>query len=149
MESASRLKIVLWPSRRLVLLLGAGHLGAALAVFVLDIPLLAEIAVGAVIVANAGYQITRVALLRTGASITALELDRDGGIAFATRGGEWEEAELLGTSFVSSPLIVLNLRMTRTRAVRHAVLMDDSADPESLRELRVLLRWGRQRQPSR
>lgn len=113
-----------------------------LAVFTLDLPLWAKIGVSAVIIASAGFQISRVALLRVDTSIVALELDRDGSAAFAIRDGAWQESTLLGTSFVSPFLIVLNLRVNQSRAVRHVVLMEDSADTEALRELRVLLRWG-------
>lgn len=113
-----------------------------LAVFTLDLPLWVKIGMSAVIVASAFYQIVRVALLRADTSIVALELDHDGSAAFAIRDGAWQEASLLGTSFVSPLLIVLNLRLNQSRAVRHVVLMEDSADSEALRELRVLLRWG-------
>jgi hypothetical protein len=139
---ATRLRISLRPSRRFLAVLAAGHLAAMFAVFALDLPLWAKTGVSAVIIASAGYQISRVALLRADTSIVALELDRDGSAAFAIRGGGWQEATLLGTSFVSPVLIVLNLRVNQSRAIRHIVLMEDSADTEALRELRVLLRWG-------
>lgn len=142
MEPATRLRIALRPSGQLALLLGAGHLAAIAAVFTLDLPLWAAISIGVALGANGFYQGERIALLRMRSSIVAFEIDRDGAAALATRDGAWHEAMLLGSSFVSASLIVLNLRVPQTRAVRHVVMMGDSADAETMRALRVMLRWS-------
>jgi toxin CptA len=51
------------------------------------------------------------------------------------------EASLLGTSFVSPYLAVLNLKPGNSRLARHIVLLPDSLEKEEFRQLRVLLRW--------
>lgn len=74
-------------------------------------------------------------------AIIAFRLGADCKCAFQIRRGDWVEASLLGTSFVSPYLTVLNLKPEYGRFARHIVLLPDSLEKEEFRQLRVLLRW--------
>lgn len=56
-------------------------------------------------------------------------------------GGQWQEAELLPSSFVSAYLVVLNLRLAEEKWARHVVILPDGIEAEQFRQLRVNLRW--------
>lgn len=72
----------------------------------------------------------------------ALRIAPDGRLQ--TQDGEeaWRDVEVMGDSFVSTALIVLRYR-TPGGQVRTLTLLPDSADADSLRRLRVSLRWAR------
>lgn len=65
----------------------------------------------------------------------------DGALLLDRREGENVRATVLGTSYVSASLTVLNLRIIGRRLVEHVLVVPDNVDPEAFRQLRVLLRW--------
>jgi len=83
------------------------------------------------------------ALLRTPGSAVSLELAEDGQASWRDRGGAWHEGTLGTSHFVSSLLVVVELK-PRHRGVKRLILLADSASRDELRRLRVRLRWGRQ-----
>jgi len=54
---------------------------------------------------------------------------------------------VLGSSYVSGWLTVLNLQTSDGRKCRSVVILPDAADMEPCRRLRVWLRWGIPRTP--
>jgi toxin CptA len=50
---------------------------------------------------------------------------------------------VLGTTFVAPWLIVINLKLERSRCARAVVILPDATDRESFRAARVWLRWRR------
>ena len=71
-----------------------------------------------------------------------MRLQADGQLQSRDEAGEWCDIKVLGDSLVSPALIVLRYRTADQR--RHTrVLLGDSADADSLRRLRVSLRWTR------
>jgi toxin CptA len=135
------LKIALRSSRLLAVIMALAH-GAAIAVVVLvDIP----VPVKAVAAAGlAGYWLVivrRQSLLLTADSAVAIEISSDGNFSIQTRRGEWSECEVLGSTYVTPWLTVLNLRESEDRASRRIVILPDSVDAEDFRKLRLWLRW--------
>ncbi len=129
-------EIELKPSRRLGLLLAGMLLLALAAISLAALPgslqwMLGLVATG---LSVRGW--------RGSAPIARLRIAADGRLQCLDDVAEWRDAEILGDSFVSTALIVMRLRMA-DRRVLTLVLLPDSADAETLRRLRVSLRWTR------
>ncbi len=71
----------------------------------------------------------------------SLRIKADGQIQLSLAGGDWHHAEVLPDSFVSPGLGVVRLR-TADNTVYRFTLLPGSASPETLRRLRVSLRWA-------
>ena len=109
----------------------------------LDVPLEIKLALAAAIAAGLVHALWRYASLRSPCALVALEL-RDGREAHVqARDGQWHHARILGTSYVSPGLTVLNLKIDGCLLARHLVIAPDMLDSEDFRALRVILRWGR------
>ena len=80
------------------------------------------------------------ALRRGKRSVCALELAADGSARWQDGSGQWHDAHILPSSYVSGWLVVMNLG-AGSRSVRPLVLLPDCAPAEELRQLRVWLRW--------
>ncbi|MDH5536325.1 MAG: hypothetical protein OEZ08_12260 [Betaproteobacteria bacterium] len=143
MDAAAPFIIALRPSRRLAWLLGLAHLAAAGAVWVLELPLWLAIPLVLSLAVHGVTQVARAALLRGVNSVMAVEAGRASGVPFRDRDGAWHEGSLLGSSYVSPVLTILNLRLAATRGLRHVVILPDAVDPDEFRRLRVWLRWSR------
>ena len=129
-------EIELKPSRRLGLLLLAMRALALLAIGQAALPAAARLALGA----------TAIGLGLRGwhwaAPTMSLRIAPDGRLQCLDDAAEWHDAEVLDDSFVSTALIVVRYR-TADRQVRALTLLPDSADADTLRRLRVSLRWAR------
>lgn len=136
------LKISLKPSRRLALLLCVAHAAAAGAVLAIDLPIWLKLSLGLLIGASCGVYLYATALLRSGGAIVGLEIRDDDALSIQTRRGEWREGRLLGSTFVSPYLTILNIGTEGRFLARHVVIMPDGVDAEDFRRLRVRLRWG-------
>ena len=95
-----------------------------------------------VIAASLAWILWRTAALRAAQAIVALEIVEDGRLSVQTRRGEWLECELLGSSYVSPRLTILNLKPRGGGRTRHIVLVPDNVDEHDFRRLRAWLRWG-------
>lgn len=137
------------PSRWLAVLLGAAGVIACVLVAMLPILLWGKLVFGAVAMLCTFYHISRHALLRMPGAITALEVSSEGAMRCMTRDGDWTNADVLGDSFVTPWLTVLNLRLPERRFARHLVVLPDAVDAEAYRGLRVWLRWGSQVLPEK
>jgi toxin CptA len=142
-------RIEITPSPTLAIALCAVHLAAGAAVWHSALPLsLMSVSIG-VIGAALGWSLHGRALLRLATAIVALEITAAGQISFLTRRGTWHACELLGTSYVSPRLTILNLRARGCRLARHVVLVPDSVDAQDFRRLRIWLRWAPRPEASR
>jgi toxin CptA len=88
----------------------------------------------------------RHAVLRTSQSVVAIEIRDQFVAAIETPKHGWRSARILGSTFVTSALTVLNLRVDGERLTRHVVLVPGNVDADEFRRIRVLLRWLRLRQ---
>jgi len=119
----------------------AAHLAAAGAAWLAPVPVWLKAAITLAIAASLVDTLARKAALHSDAAIVSLEVTDGGRVAFMTRNGEWRAAELLGTSYVSTYLTILNLKPQDGR-VRHVVLLPDNVDAQAFRRLRIWLRWA-------
>jgi hypothetical protein len=144
---------VLWvavrPSRILTWLIGCGHAMAAGAVLAALPQAHLRVLAGLALLASALRAIARHALLRDRHAVAALELHGEAGCTLVQRDGTRAAAQVLGSSYVTRALTVLHLRQESRRRLRYVVLMSDSAAPETLRRLRVRLRWRDESSASR
>lgn len=141
------LKISLAPSTTLLYGIGAVHAVAAFLLLATDIPGSVKTAGMLVLGASLAFYLWRIVLLRSPQSIVAIEIG-DGDkqkIAFQTRNGRWHACRLLGTSFVSPGLTILNLNPEDARLMRSVVIVPDNVQSEDFRQLRIWLRWKAQR----
>lgn len=136
------LRIDLAPSKYLAATLVAVHTGSVLVLIPLAMPLLSKLTIAIAVGATLARALRSAALLRSRISIVALEFHEENLVALRTREGRWHTARILGTTFVSPLVTVLNLRVAGRRLVQHVVIVRDSVGAEDFRRLRVLLRWG-------
>lgn len=137
-----RLKIALNPSRHLVLWLCLAHASAAVATLLVDLPLMLRLAAVLIIAASCGYYVYGNALLRSEKAIVLLDIGEPGKLTFQTRHGTWHDGILLGSSFVSAYMAILNIKTEGELLARHVVIMPDSTGEDEFRRLRVRLRWS-------
>ena len=124
------------------MLLCAAHVGAAGAVWATPIPVAVKAIIISAIALSLIYHIGLNAALHAASAVVALEIREQGEIAFQARSGGWHDCELLGSSFVSRHLTIVNLRPYGQRRVRHVILMPDNVDARDFRRLRMWLRWA-------
>ena len=117
------------------------HVAAAALVWLLPIPVMGKLALTMAVALSLIFFVARDAALHAPHAIVALEI-RDGGeAAFQTRRGEWLECEVLGSSFVSPHITILNLRPHLHWGTRRLILVPDNVEPRDFRRLRTWLRW--------
>jgi toxin CptA len=128
-------------SRRMTALLAGLHGFAAAMPWLANLPAWLALAALPPLAGSLVFYMRREALRLSPAAIVALTLHPDCRCEFRTRDGKEHEAELLGTSFVTPYLTVLNLKPAGFFLQRHAVIVPDNVDAETFRKLRVLLKW--------
>jgi len=135
------LRITLKPSLHLALAMTGAHAAAGLALLQLDLVHWAKVVIWALICASLARVLLRHAFLRTRGALVEIELSEHDGANVRTRHGEWQQARVLPTTYVSPLLSVINVRVPPRFCARHMVIAADSLDREDFRRLRVWLRW--------
>ena len=126
----------------LAAILALGH-GAAIAIVLLvSLPPWAKLIAAAALIVHLLIVARRQALLLTPDSAVAIEIGSDNILSVKARRGEWSEYAVLGDTYVTSYLTVMNLQQADTRAVKRVAILPDSVDAEDFRKLRVWLRWN-------
>lgn len=133
-----KLTVTLRPSAILALALTL-MAGAALACAWISLPPLAFPPVAAGIALAWAWHLAQ-ALQRGRRRLCALELDAQGNTRWQDGSGQWQETEILPSSYASAWLVVVNMRGNGRRD-RSLVLLPDCAAAGELRRLRVWLRW--------
>jgi toxin CptA len=88
------------------------------------------------------YFMRRDAILVLPTAWCALRLEEDGGVVLIDRSGKEVDGELSHGCVVMPYLLILNVMVETTHRRCCVVLMPDSMDTESFRQLRVALKWG-------
>lgn len=140
--SAKPLAVDLRASRQLAVLLALAGAAALLLVLWLPLPAGVRLALGLLLPAVTVHALLRDALRLLPWSVTALQLAGDGTLRYCTRAGQWQAAQLLGSSCVTAWLTVLALKPSGGWLARGVVLLPDSLEREDYRRLRIRLRWG-------
>jgi toxin CptA len=136
------LRLALGPSRSIAIALTLAHIAASATLLPLDLPIWARVTLALPIAASLAHTLLRYALLQGSGCLVTIELRENDRVAAQTRGGAWHEGRVLGTTYVSPHLCVINLKLNGRRFARHALIVPDNADAEDFRRLRVWLRWG-------
>jgi len=128
-------------SRLLTLIICIGHGVAVAALEMIPMQTFALILLFAVLVWSVIYFLLRDALLVLPVSWIGLRLEDEHLILFNRR-GDALMGRLLRSSVVTPNLVILNIAIPNYRWAQNVVLMPDSMDDESFRQLRVALKWG-------
>ncbi|MEO8442027.1 MAG: protein YgfX [Betaproteobacteria bacterium] len=135
------LKIPLKPSRLLAAIVLLAHAAAIAVVLIVELPQWLKVVAIALLFAQCVAVVRRQAFLMGATAATAIEITSDHRINVETRAAGWCEYEVLGSTYVTPYLTVLNLRQSDTRVARHVLLLPDSLNADDFRKLRVWLRW--------
>ena len=136
------LRVSLRRSYWLSTVLALAHLGAAATSIPLELVFEAKLALTIAVAMSLAYSLRRHAFLSSRHSIVAIELNDRESAAAQFGSGAWRAASILGTTYVSPSLTVLNLRIDGYALARHALIVPDAMPAEDFRKLRVILRWG-------
>lgn len=134
-------RIAISPSVWIAAALCAAHVAAAVLLWVIPIPVMGKLALTVAVALSLVFFVARDAALHAAHSIVALEIREGGEMAFQTRRGEWLDCEVLGSSYVSPRLTIVNLRPRLRWGTRRLILVPDNVDARDFRRLRTWLRW--------
>lgn len=143
---------------RLAVMLSLAHFFAIGLLWPLMLPTAAKLAGSAALVLSLIFYLRHYALLHSPKSVLGLELSDDMTCTLELRRGERIACTLLGSSFVTpyltvlelkphklqeplQPLVPISRKSPRRFPARSIVIMPDGIDIEKFRQLRVLLRW--------
>ena len=131
----------LQPSYYLAAMLIAAH-GITIAIlFPLFFPIWAKTALIFLVLFSMGYHLRREAWLSAPSATVALLIEDD--LAVLTkRNGDQLTGNILRDSLVTPFLTVLNVLPQGARISQSIVILPDSMNAESFRQLRVWLKWG-------
>lgn len=134
-------------SRILATLLILIHALSLLLIWIMLISFWLKLFISPVLLVSVVFYLRRDALLTLQDSSIALQIHSDCQCEIQNYLGEWVDATLLGTSFVSPYLTVLNFSMEGKFRVKHIAILPDAVNSELFRQLRVLLKWKCNRFP--
>jgi toxin CptA len=138
---AAALSVRVGPSRRLGWLLLGAHAAAVVLSWVPPIAWWLSLGLSAGVLASLPFSLRYHASRTALGALTGIVLRPDGSAAVGNRRGRWSEVRILGSSFVSPTLTILNLAVTGVPLPRSLVVAPDALTPEEYRRLRVWLRW--------
>jgi hypothetical protein len=121
----------------------AAHLLAMAAFAFVPVPLMAQLSLCAILFGSMGYYVLRDAQLKLRGSWLELRLDGEH-VVLRNRGGKEFTGLLSRSTFVTPYLAVVNVYIPEARRGYSVVLMSDSLDAGSFRQLRMLLKWDMQ-----
>ena len=138
---AATLRVRLRPSQRFGWLLLVGHAAALLLSWAGPLAWWLSLALSAGVLTSLSFNLRYHAWRSARRALTGLELRADGSAAVEDREGRWTEIRILGSSFVSPVLAILNLAVAEARLRRALIVAPDTLSAEEFRRLRVWLRW--------
>ena len=131
----------LQPSHQLAVVLVVAHGTALVTLLPLAFPAWSKLALIFLILFSMMYHLRRDAWLSALSSGVALMLEGDR-VVLTMRGGKQLVGLVLRDSLVTPFITVLNILPQDARFARSLVILPDSLDAESFRQLRVWLKWG-------
>lgn len=136
-------QFILHSSRYLAAALIVAHGVTLAALLPLALPVWAKAVLVFLVLLNMMHHLRRDAWLSAPSAHVALMLDGDQ-VVLPTRGGEKLTGKILHDSLVTPYLTVLNVLPQGAHFSRSVLILPDSLDAESFRQLRVWLKWGGQ-----
>ena len=131
------------PSHYFASMLITAHCITLAALYPLTFPVWAKTALALPVLFSMGYHVLREAWLSAPSATVRLTIEED--LAVLTlRNGDQLTGKILRDSLVTPLLTVLNVQTRNTRIAHSLVILPDSLDAASFRQLRVWLKWGSQ-----
>lgn len=130
------------PSRRLALLFILLCSASLAALWTLPLPALWGFLLTVVVLCWAGYHLLLDANLRLQHSCVAFRLEEKEEIVLVLRNGRHVPCKVTRDSLVTPWLVILNVLLSERRGRRSLVILPDTMAADSLRRLRVVLKWG-------
>jgi toxin CptA len=116
------------------------HAGAIAILLSIDIPLAPALFASALLVFQWSIVVRR-SLMQAPDAPGAIEISSDHKLSMRTPLSGWCEYDVLGCTYVTTYLTIINLRQSGGRMARHVTLLPDSLNADDFRKLRVWLRW--------
>jgi toxin CptA len=135
------LRVRLHRSNWLAAALCTAHAVAAAALWASQLPWWMSAIATATIAASAAWTVRGHAFRTAASAVVELELYEDCTLSACTADGRWLRYRMVGSSFLSRVLTVLNLRAEDAWIVRSVLISADGMDRDAFRRLRVWLRW--------
>ena len=123
------------------------HIGASIIIILLPLPVWAKALPGAVLAINLWFTLSTHILRHSKTAIVEALWDGDGQWTISTADGQEREGRLLPGSYVSTGLIILRFALESNWRRCALVLLPDSLDAATLRQLRVRLLHGADQGP--
>ncbi len=127
-------------SNSLTMLLIIAHSIAMVSVAFIPLPIWAGVMLSVTLLASMIFFILRYALLVLGGAWVAISLEKET-VQLVSRNGHQLNGVLLNSSVVTPLCVILNVATQEHRLKHSVVVMADSMDAESFRQLRVALKW--------
>lgn len=138
--SAVQRRFEFHPSHVLTAALAVAHITVLAALLPLALALWAKLALAVVIVTSLAYHVWLDAQRTAPSSSTALVLEGDR-VMLVMRDGQQFAVSVSKDSLVTPWLTVLNVAPLGARTTRRILILPDSMDAESFRQLRTWLKW--------
>ena len=136
-----RRQFTLQPSHYFAAMLITAHGATLVVLFSLALPVWAKAALASLMLLSLMHHLRRDAWLSAPSAGVALMLEGDR-MVLTTRGGEQLAGQMLHDSLVTPFITVLNVLPQGAYFAHSVVILPDSLDAESFRQLRVWLKWG-------
>lgn len=135
------LSIEFKPSRRLLFILAASHLGALLILVPVTFPIWAKIILAFALALSAWRNARRYLWRNDPKSVLALRLYSAEKIEIMLADRTWQSAHIEGERFIHPLLVIVHCRLEESRKRIPVVILSDTLELERFRELRVRLKW--------
>ena len=129
-------------SRILAAILISMHAAAIIAVSVLPVPLWIRVTAEALLLVSAALMVRRYAFLKGSQACSRLRISKHGDCRLELAADRVATGRLQPGWLASPLLIVARVRCTGERLARKIVLLPDSSDADTLRRLRIFLRFS-------
>ena len=129
-------------SRVLAAILTTMHAAAIVAVSVLPVPLWLRVTGDVLLLASAALMIRRYAFLKGPQACSRLRISKDGDCRLELAAHRVATGRLQSGWLASPLLVVARVRCSGERLARKIVLLPDSSDEDTLRRLRIFLRFA-------
>ena len=134
-------QFILYSSRYLTWCLIFAHMVTIGALLCVNLPIVEQVLLIVVLLGSMIYYLLRDAFLRLDHSYVAIKLDASQ-VVLVNRKGEELSGEVQKSSIVTPHVVLLNIRIPKQRWHSNVIILSDSMDAESFRQLRVSLKWG-------
>jgi len=141
-KSSLSQQFYLCPSRYLAGVLIAALSAAVALLFSMPLPWWAKLAAIAVLLISAVYYLRHDAYLSMRSSNVRLQMEA-GQVTITRRNGQSWSGLVLHDSFITPLMVILNVLPEDAYFSRSVIILPDSLDKDSFRQLRVLMKWNR------